>query len=163
MNTEKFKYHFLRYNRFMVLKPNALLICVLLYYVKDFLILVIVAATAFKTRGASPELSAVMSLATPKMALSNFPALLVFYAWGHRNPQGGNIVRWIWRNGRHLILAAAIVNSVTILFETVPIGTLQGNILIGFLVFNAVAVIYVYRSQPVADVFAEFPDKPSKD
>ena len=157
MSTEKFKYDFLRYNRHMVLKPHGLLIAIFLYYLKDLLIVVAIAATAFKARGASSELNAIMALATPKMIFSNFPVLLIVYAWAHRNPNGADFVRTIWRNGRHLILVAAVINSVMIWIQPIPPGNLIFGIFLGLMALNIITVIYIYRAEQVRDVFAEFP------
>ena len=159
MNAEKFKYDFLRYNRYMVLKPNGLLIALFIYYLKDLFIVVAIAATAFKARGVSSELNALMALATPKMIFSNFPVLLIAYAWAHRDPNGTGFVRTIWRNGRHLILVAAVINSVMIWIQPVPPGNLIFGILFGLMALNIITVIYIYCAEEVRDVFAEFPER----
>ena len=83
--------------------------------------------------------------------------LLIAYAWAHRNPNGAGFVRTIWHNGRHLILVAAVINSVMIWIQPVPPGNLIFGILLGLMALNIITVIYIYRAEQVRDVFAEFP------
>jgi hypothetical protein len=157
MAAEKFKYHFLRYDRYHALRPNLLLKLVFLYYLKDIFLVVAIAATAFKTRGPSAELSAMASLAAPKMMFANVPMLLICFAWLSRIPLAGKFPRWIWRNGRHLIALGAALSSVLIWTTPMPDKHFAFWVLIGLLALNAVTVAYVYFSEVVGDVFRDFP------
>jgi hypothetical protein len=158
---EKFKYDHLRYNKYYILKPNLLLLIVFAYYLKDLFMALIVAASLFKARGGS-SVGAMLEISSPRMMLSAIPVLLLFYALLNRHPEAGPRIRWIWHNGKHLILASAILNSAQILLSTTSLDTLAGKVLIGFLVLNVASVVYVYRSEFITDVFAQFP-APRKD
>jgi hypothetical protein len=158
----KFKYDHLRYNRYFVLKPNIGLLLIFAYYLKDVFMGAIVAASLFKARGGGAEMGALIAISSPRMLFSAIPVIALFYALLHRVPDAGPRIRWVWRNGKHLILTSALLNSVLILITTTPLDTVAGKLLIGFLVLNVVIVIYVYRSEVVTDVFAEFPDPPEQ-
>jgi hypothetical protein len=163
MSTEKYKYDFMRYNSLHVLRPHALLIVILAYYLKDLLIAIVIAATAIKARGLSPEMRSLLDVSSPKMILSGMPIMFLIYALLNREPSASDRIRWIWRNGRHFILAAALLNSLLILSETTPLETLAGKALLGFLFFNITILFYIYRSEQVSDVFASFPDPPNQE
>ena len=158
MNSSKFKYHFLRYNRYFSLKPSPLLIGISLYFVKDFFIVLVIGASAFKARGASDEITNLIDLASPKMVFASIPILILAYAWIHRNPEAGNFVRWIWQRGQYFILAAAIINSTLILSSSWPTNSISLTTLLTVLSLNIVAICYVFRSEEVCDTFADFPE-----
>lgn len=151
----KFKYDHLRYNRYYVLKPNLLLLAIIAYLLKDVFIGLIVAASMFKARGG--DVGALVSISSPRMMFGAIPAVALFYALVNRTPDAGPRIRWIWRNGKHMILASVIANSILILLSPTQLGSLAGMVLVGFLLINVVIVIYVYRSEMVSDVLAEFP------
>jgi hypothetical protein len=156
----KFKYDHLRYNRYYVLKPNLLLLLIIAYLLKDIFIGLIVAASLVKARGG--DVGALVSISSPRMMFGGIPIVALFYALLNRTPDAGRRIRWIWRNGKHMILASVLANSVLILLSRAQLDSLAGMALVSFLFINIACVIYVYRSEIVSDVFAEFPSPREK-
>ena len=157
MNSEKFKYDFLRYNHHHVLRPNFLLQIICIYFLKDLFVMVVVAAGAFKAKGMSPEISVLLDLVSPRLLFANFPIALIGYGLINRHPQAGSLPRRIWKNDRWLILLAAIIHTGLLLGSTIKIDTSGGIVVLTLIGLNIAAVAYIFRSKLVADVFAEFP------
>ncbi len=155
--SETFKYDFLRYNRYHILRPNFLLKVICAYFLKDLFLMIVVAAGAFKAKGLSPEVAVLLDLVSPRLLLAAFPIGLIGYALINRTPDAGELPRRIWKNGRRLILLAAVLHSGLLLGSTVRIDSTGGVIVLTLIGLNIAAVVYIFRSKLVADVFAEFP------
>ena len=160
MSTEAFKYHYLKYNRYHVLRPNWLVRCIWVYYMKDLFLAFVVGASTFKARGANNQAAVILDITNPRMMLASVPIILLCYALLHRQPTAGSRIRWIWRNGQHLILTAALMNSAMLLISYQRLLVDGGWILMGALVINILTIFYVYRSEEVRNLFAEFPAPP---
>ncbi len=158
MNTEKFKYDFLRYNRYHILRPNFLLKVICVYFLKDLFLMAVVAAGVFKARGLSPEISVLLDLVSPRLLFASFPIALIGYGLINRSPDGAALPRLVWKNGRWLILLAAIIHVGLLLSTTVRIDTIGGIVVLVLIALDIAAVVYVFRSKLVGDVFAEFPE-----
>jgi len=158
MNDEKYKYDFLRYNLHHVLRPNALLLLILVYLCKDIILVMFIGVGSFKG-GAQPGVSNLVNLVSPKMILSDLPAIAVAFSLILRTPNAGNIPRIIWKHGRSLIALSVILHILLMLmhreFQLFHLGMLE-QILIGLDILTAV---YVFSSRLVKDIFAEFPAK----
>lgn len=157
MNTEKFKYDFLRYNRYHILRPNFFLKVICVYFLKDLFLMVVIAAGVFKAKGLSPEITVLVNLVSPRMLFATLPIGLIGYALINRSPDGSVLARRIWKNGRWLIGLAAIVHVGLLLGTTVRIDTAGGIVVLVLIALDIAAVVYVFRSKLVGDVFAEFP------
>lgn len=92
-------------------------------------------------------------------ALAAVPVLLLIYAWVKRKPDASDKVRWLWRHGRGLLVAAAGLNIVAV-FVPMLLGKASGIGYIGAfqLVLCAAIILYVLGSERVADTFADFPE-----
>ena len=81
--TEKYKYDFLKYNKFHVLKPNFMVMLVAAFLAKAILI-VMAMALSFKSRTAAG--SDVFAVLMNKMLLpANLPVLMLLWAFSQRN------------------------------------------------------------------------------
>ena len=161
MSKETFKYHYLKYNRFHVLRPNFFVRIIWAFYLKDLFLAFVVGASTFKARGASKQAAVILDISNPRFMLASLPIVLLCYALAHRQPMAGRRIRWIWRNGQHLILTAALMNSAMVLMSYQRFFVDGGWILMGALVINIFTIIYVYRSEEVRDLFTEFPTPPA--
>ena len=73
MNNEKFKYDFLEYNKYLVLKPNLSLKIILFFLCKETLFVVFFLAFSFR----GDDSSIMKHLLEPSLMLSNIPAIIV--------------------------------------------------------------------------------------
>lgn len=90
--------------------------------------------------------------------LCSIPGVFLLIATINRVPKAGVVMRWIWHNGRNLLassLALHLMVSLT-LTATNPNWHLSASQIIFFL-FDVIGFIYLFRSQRVKDVFADFP------
>ena len=85
VSTERFKYEFIMYNRFFSLRLNLAMKLILVFLCKDFFLMAVVGATAFKGKG-SADVSQLMALVRPIFFLADFPAVAVAYAASARRP-----------------------------------------------------------------------------
>ena len=160
MNSDKFKYDFMRYNRYFVLRANILLFLILCYLCKDIFLIMGVGATAFKSKGG--DVSDIMVLVSPIFFISDLPALAVTYALSARQPNAGIFPRRIWKNGRFLLSLSAFLHlfllGLKIKWELDVMGWIQWLVV----VIDIAIVIYINSSEFIKDLFSEFPNRENK-
>lgn len=156
LTDRKFKYDYLRYNRHHVLRPGSVLIGTLCFLIKDMFLIAIVGASAL--RGGGSQSSELLNLIHPVFFFSNLPVLAVFYALGMRQPSASALPRLIWKNGRYLIMFAALF-YVFLLFHIRGYALLKVGILDGIAIgINAIIFGYIFMSPFIKDLFSEFPE-----
>jgi len=111
----------------------------------------------FKADGLPPEITVLFNLVSPRMLFATFLITLICYALINRSPDGGVLSRRLWENGRWLILLTAIVHVGLLPRTTVRIDTTGGFVVLVLIGLDIAAVVYVFTSKLVGDVFAEFP------
>lgn len=86
------------------------------------------------------------------------PGFFLLIATSNRVPEAGKVMRWIWHKGRNLLaLSLALHLTVSLTLTAMnPNSHLSASQIILFL-FDVIGFIYLYRSQRVRDVFADFP------
>ena len=156
MSDEKFKYDFMKYNKYFVLRPNIWLILILFFLCKDIFLMLGVGATAFKGKGQA-DVSALIVLVNPIFFLSDLPALAVAYVASARRPNAGHFPRLIWRYGRQLILLSAATYILLLVYklkwDVFSINWLEWL----FVATNIFVIIYIVSSEFIKDVFNAFP------
>lgn len=95
--------------------------------------------------------------------LCGIPSLVLLADVGFRIPNSGGLARWIWRNGRWL-LASSILLHVVI---AIGLGLIKPEWHIPieqilFFTLDALGLRFIFKSQRVKDVFADFPAQPEK-
>ncbi|NQU56623.1 MAG: DUF2919 family protein [Rhodospirillales bacterium] len=157
MDNAPYKYHFLRYNQFQVLRPSLALKLILCFLCKDFFLGFIIGAITLKSRGTGSGLSELMDLIRPIFFFSSVPAVAVLYAISARTPEAGRLPRFLWKNGQYLILAS-------VLMYLAILGYIRGFDLSNLtstdwavVAVNLALVAYVFFSEAINDTFAEFP------
>ncbi len=95
--------------------------------------------------------------------LCGIPSLVLLSNIGFRIPNSGVIPRWIWKNGRWL-LASSILLHVVI---AIGFGLIKPEWHISveqilFFTLDALGLRFIFKSQRVKDVFADFPARPEK-
>ena len=156
MSNEKFKYDFMKYNQYFVLRPNIWLILILFFLCKDIFLMLGVGATAFKGKGQA-DVSALIVLVNPIFFLSDLPALAVAYVASARGPNAGPILRLIWKYGRQLVLLSASTYILLLVYkmkwDIFSMNWLEWL----FITTNIFIIVYVVSSKFIKDVFNEFP------
>ena len=88
--------------------------------------------------------------------ISALPALAVFIAWVRRHPSAGRVPRFIWVNGKSLLLSSATPNLLVILWS-VASRKLVSNLDIVLIILSFYCLFYVFRSERLRDTFMSFP------
>lgn len=148
------KYSFEDYNEYSVLKIPFLLVLVNIYLLKQLLIFVLpmISSIPFLVKFAHQHFSIAL-------LLSSIPAALVIVGMLRRVPKTrSRIIRWIWRQGRMLLLFNLVLEvSFIILF--IGLGIEKFNeVSLTFIYLDVVLIIFLVKSQQMQDVFAEFPE-----
>ena len=147
------------YDDFLCLRPPRLLIGCLVFLCRGLVIFVLAAAS----RGSLPGLNDLGDTETVNFAstLATLPAALVLYAVGARVPSAPAFVRWIWRQGRTLVLlsaAAYVALAVTRLAAQPRAWAGTGSLTAKAMVAVELGIIgYVLLSDRVRHAFQDFP------
>ena len=163
MKNVKFKYNFLNYNRYGVLRPSLLLILILFFLCKDFFMVLIVGAAAFKSKGGSGGLSDLVALVSPTFFFADLPVIGLLFSIGARRPDGGKKPCFFWHNGRYMILLSIVLYSLIL-------TSLRGYEISNFSLLdwivtavNVVIISYIFSSEFIKDTFSKFPEYVLKD
>ncbi len=156
MNDLRFKYDFLKYNKYDVLRPNLALVLILFFLCKDFFMVLIVGTSMLKGRGGGGT-SDLIAMVHPTFFFAAIPVIGVLYALGSRRPEAGRLPRVLWKNGRFMIL-------LSVLLYLLILTSLRGYDPRGFslldwavILINGGITFYVFSSQLIKDTFNQFP------
>jgi len=93
-------------------------------------------------------------------AAAAIPAFALLLIYTRRAPTAGELLRRLWRHGRALLATSALLNlaflgaaPIVLQQKMTPIIGLQW-------VLSFIVLYYLFRSQRIADCFAEFPPPP---
>ena len=151
-----FKYNFLRYNNYGVLKAHWPLKFCLLFLCRHMLLLVALFAMGFRG-GGGPEMAYLTPLLDKSFIISDLPALAVFYVIGARRPEAKDLYRWIWRNGRSLIYASVAMYLGIVTLRNGLVLSNYAAVEWAMIAGNAGVAFYAWRSEFIRDLFNEFP------
>lgn len=156
MGEAPYKYHYLRYNQYGVLRPNWLVKLILLFLCRHLLLLLAFGAMNFKGK-AGPEMEHLLPLLDRAFIITDIPALMVLFVMGTRQPNASAVNRWIWRHGRYLILGSIgvffLIIGVRHGVNQTPLEAVEWAVI----AVNIAAAIYIGKSAYIGDLFAEFP------
>ncbi|MFQ5766026.1 MAG: DUF2919 family protein [Rhodospirillales bacterium] len=161
MDQKPFKYDFMRYNQYGVLRPNWPFKLSLAFLCRHIVVLVILGAMMLK-RSSGTEMANILPLLDKSYIIADLPAVALVYVMGARRPHAGAGLRWIWRHGREMIFCSiALFFLITLyrnglafaLYQPIEWMMIAGN----------VVVAYVAMSRYVRDLLAEFPPPPDAD
>jgi hypothetical protein len=149
------KYRFEDYNQYNVLKIPLMLVLTSIYLLKQLVIFIL------------PMISAIPVLVkfahqhfTIALLLSSLPVIPVLIAMLMRAPKTkSTLIRWIWQNSRLFLLSSLALEILSIVLYVVFEIKKFNEVSLIFLYIDAILIIYLFKSQRVRDVFAEFPDK----
>ncbi len=156
-----FKYNFLRYNQYEVLKaPWPLKFC-LIFLCRHMVLLLALVAMNFRG-GGGREMTYLAPLLDKAFIISDLPALAVFFVIGARRPESKNLYRWIWRNGRPLVLASVALYLGIVTLRNGLVLSNYAAVEWAMIAGNAVVAFYAWRSEFIRDLFHEFPPPPEE-
>ena len=157
----QYKHDFSRYNRFFVVKVNALTAAAVLFLSRHVLAFIVLGIALGRTRLHIQD--AFAGVLEPQYMLSDIPALLVLFAMLGRHPKSGRIIRLIWRFGHYLLLISAAA-YLFLLGRRLGLDPTHYDWVVWLMVLgSAAAVGYVFLSPYARDVFREFPDAESSE
>jgi hypothetical protein len=158
-------YPFSAYDKYLSLKLDATMWLIIVYFLRPF---VLEASTIQMGRGGvkSDSVSGLKNLFYPDdfgfflAFIATLPVLVLIFAYAKRKPGASEFVRSLWRNGRNLLAAAALLNIVIIFVPFIANITHSINAYGWVQLAAAVAIMaYLYTSKRLTDTFADFPQE----
>jgi len=157
-------YPFAAYDKYMSLKLDSNLWFIIVYFLHPY---ILKASTIQMGRGAkSDSVSGLKNLVYPDdfgfflAFVATIPVLLLVFAYAKRKPGASELVQSLWRNGRNLLAAAAVLNIIVVFIPFLANITHSINIYgWGQLALAVAIIIYLYSSKRVTDTFADFPEE----
>ncbi len=151
-----YKYHFLRYNQYGVLRPSWLVKLILFFLCRHLLLLLAFGAMNFKGK-AGAEMEHLLPLLDRAYIITDIPALMVLFVMGARRPDASAATRWIWRHGRYLILGSVglflLILGVRHGVNQTPLEAIEWAVI----AVNIAAATYITKSAYIRDLFTDFP------
>ena len=152
------KYPISSFDKYLCIKPNALMVIITLYLLKAF----VITASTLVYKGDSNHLTNLFY--TNKMAMSleaatTIPVLFLLFSWYKRTPDASRMVRTIWRNGKILIMTTALLQLCII---SSPLWLTTSNIMTRsswIQLFLYISIILITSiSTYFRDCFSDFPE-----
>ena len=162
-------YPFSAYDKYMSLKLDSNMWLIMVYFLRPIILKI---STIQMGRGGakSGSVSGLKDLVYPNdfgfflAFVATIPVLILFFAYAKRKPGAANYVKSIWRNGRKLLVAAAVLNVIVVFVPFVIHITHSINVYgWGQLAVAIGVIVYLYRSNRVTDTFADFPKESEAD
>lgn len=150
------KYHYSCYNHYDVLRLNWAYWAITLFLSRHVILFMLISISAGRGGGGprNPELAALLD---PILFVSDLPALLLLFLAGARLPKSGRATRFLWRQGRILLLSSLALYVALLLWQ-------QGFDVLGFepvswglFGLNLILMVYVMKSGYLRDLFQQFP------
>ena len=98
------KYPISSYNKYVCLKPNALILMICLFLLRPYA-LEILSIANIKDRSALINMFYTDKLLLSFEAAAAIPIIFLVYAWTRRSPDASEFTKKIWRYGKQLIMA----------------------------------------------------------
>jgi len=157
-------YEFHDYDKNLSLKCGYGLWLVILYFMHPYILLVSTRSVG-RGGGRKEGLEVLKNMVYPDnfslvlAILATLPALCFIYAWTRRRPGASTMVRYIWRNGVHMLSFAALFNIVVV-FVPFMMGLKLTLGMIGWaqIGLSVIVILYLQFSERVKDTFADFPE-----
>ena len=155
-------YPFSAYDKDLSLKLDLYMWLIIVYFLRPFILKI----SSFQIgRGLKSEsVKGLKDLVYPDdfgfflAFIATIPVLILMFSYMKRKPEAAEYVRTIWRNGKRLLVAAAVLNIVIIFIPYIADITHSINIYGWVQLAVAIGIItYLYSSIRVTDTFADFP------
>ena len=156
------------YDEHMALKPSAGMILTFFIGIRHFALILLPSLMSIKSRGSGPDLSFMEHLVSPGLLLGDLFVLPLLIAWTKRTPDSSKNWQKIWAKGRTLLLLAFIIQAavfthLSVIPEIYSSSSSNRITLFPFyyLFLTLIFIYYIWASQRIKDVFAEWPEKKS--
>jgi len=161
-------YPFSAYDKYMSLKLDSNMWLVMVYFLRPFILKI---STIQMGRGSkSDTVSGLKDLVYPNdfgfflAFVATVPVLMLIFAYAKRKPGASDLIQSIWRSGRKLLVAAAVLNVIIIFVPFLIHLTHSINVYgWGQLAVAIGIIVYLYQSKRVTDTFADFPKESEDD
>jgi hypothetical protein len=161
-------YPFSAYDKYMSLKLDSNMWLIMVYFLRPFILKI---STIQMGRGTkSDSVTGLKDLVYPNdfgfflAFIATIPVLILIFAYAKRKPEAADYVKTIWRNGRKLLVATAVLNVIIIFIPFLIHMTHSINVYgWGQLAVGIGIIVYLYQSKRVTDTFADFPKESETD
>lgn len=146
------------YDHYLCLKPPLLLWLAVLYLCRAVTLPAAMGIGTFA--GVNADAIAMFhGLWSMQTLLPSLIAICVLYALCRRVPNASAPVRWIWANGRILLIVSAGMDLVLSLISLIQHGEIDNQAMMALLAAAADAyfLLYILLARRVRDAFLEFP------
>jgi hypothetical protein len=155
------KYDYLNYNRHDVLRPSWRFWGMALFLSRHLLLLLLLGISHGK-KGGGPPNPGVAALIDPLFFVSDVPALILLCTLGARLPGSGRLPRFLWRNGRVLLIASCALYLGLLFWQQGADLASWHPVTWAMVALTVVVAASVSLSTYLRDLFAQFPDRPSE-
>lgn len=162
MTETPFKYHFMRYNQYGVLRPNLPFILSLLFLSRHILLLIALGGMQIKRSGGS-AMEHIIPLLDRSFIISDLPAAAILFMMLARRPTAQASARWVWRHGRNLIFCSVGLYLVIVTIRNGFVFSQYAPVEWAMIVTNVMVAVYAGVSEYLRDLFNEFPPPPADD
>lgn len=149
-----FPFH--RYNRFGVLRVNAFTALSVLFLSRHVLAFIVLGIALSRADPSSRE--AFRGLLEPVYMIADGPALLVLLAMLSRHPKSGTTLRLLWRGGRWLLAASAVLYFGLLVRQLGPEPARYGWAIGSMATGTLLSAGYVNLSRYARALFRDYPD-----
>ena len=150
------QYPFNAYDKNICLKFSPILWVIIIFLLRPYFIVVFSLVNRRDKMGLIHLLGSDsgMTLST----IASIPAILVIVAWIKRAPGASSKIRWIWKNGQHLLALSALITIAYILVIQLFVPSMKLNYMgAAPVLICPVILFYLYKSEHVRDIFSDFP------
>ena len=156
MTTPAQKYDYTCYNQHDVLRLNWAYWAITLFLSRHVILFMLISVSAGRGGGGprNPELAALLD---PILFVSDLPALMLLFLAGARLPKSGRNTRYLWRQGRYLLLMSSGLYIGLLLWQEHFDFARFDPVTWGLAALNMCLMIYVMKSGYLRDLFVQFP------
>lgn len=144
------------------LKPPPLLWVALIYLARGLVLPPLMGLAHWA--GVNPDaLTVLRGVWQPPYLIPALLALPIICAAFRRVPQAPNALRWIWRQGRMMIILAVVADLAVNVWSLIQVGDLDdASVLpVGGVLFDLYLLAYLAFVARVRDTFKDFPPRPT--
>ena len=150
------KYDYSHYNQYDVLRLNWAYWAITLFLSRHLILFMLIGVSAGRD-GGGPRNPTLAALLDPVLFFSDVPALVLLFVAGARLPKSGRLPRFLWRQGRLLLILSPLLYIVLLFWQQqFEFGKID-VVTWGLVALNVALMAYVIKSSYMADLFMQFP------
>jgi hypothetical protein len=150
------RYDHTRYDRYDVLRPTWAFWVMVLFLSRHLVFLLLLGISHGKG-GSAPPNPSLGALIEPIYFISDIPALVLIYVAGNRVPGAGTALRFLWHNGRTILMLSIVTYFALMIFK-LGAGVFDFHLLtVAIVLLNLGILAALLTNQYFRDLFAQFP------